>query len=377
MIGEYDNPMRRQAESVPSLIRQIYQDIESRARYILTTPEIYSLQNIILIGCGDSYCAALAAKTAFERLTQLPVSVMHPLELARYYPAHLLAPSPNNPCIVALSNSGQVTRVVEAVTRCKQQGSLTIAVTSDKRSRLAASSDKVVEMVLETAEPAPGVRSYAAMMVTLYLLAIRLGEAMLRYTMETANLYRDALLRTSQMMEENFHETDAKCFEIASIFKDSTYFEFIGSGPDFATAWYGHEKIYEAVGRPASYTDAETWFHVNFFNKESANTLSVLTADTRNLAHSRSLELAMKMNAMGQRLVVVSNRPEDFQAELPVRVADCGYDWLAPLTQFIPHALIAGYIAALNSEPYHRGFAGVWADDPSSASTTNSQFVVV
>ena len=377
MIGDYDNAMRRQARSVPSLMREIYKNIESKTRDILTTPEIYSLQNIILIGCGDSYCAALTAKSAFERLTRLPILVMNPIDLARYYPSHLLAPSPNNPCIVALSNSGQAIRVIEAVERCSEQGSLTIAVTGDKRSPLAESSDKVVEMVLKAAEPTPGIRSYAAMMVTLYLLAIRIGEVKLNYTMDNANTYRDAILRTSQTMDESFDETDTKCFEIASAFKDSVYFEFLGSGPDFAAAWYGHEKIYEAVGRPATYTDAETWFHVNFFNREFRNTLSVLTADTRNLAHSRAVELAAKMDAMGQRLVVVSNRPEEFKTGRPVRVADCGYDWLAPLAQFVPHALIAGYIAALNSEPYYRGFAGVWTDDPSNASTTNSQLVVV
>lgn len=377
MIDQYDNAMRRHAKSIPSLIREIYRSIETQTRYVLTTPEVYSLQNIILIGTGDSYCAALATKAAFEQLTQLPVLVMNPLDLARYYPAHLLAPSPNNPCVIALSNSGRVTRVVEAVTRCRERGSLTVAVTGDRESPLAQNSHKTIHMELSTTDPAPGVRSYAAMLVTLYLLAIRIGEVKLKYTMDTANVYRDAILRACDKMEDSFDETDVQCLKIASLFNDSTYFEFMGSGPDFASAWYGHEKIYEAAGCPATVTDTETWFHVNFFNKDLLNTMSVLTADTRNPGHSRGVELDVKIASMGQRLVVVSNNPEEFSAELSVRVADCEFYWFAPFTQFVPHALIAGYVAVLNSQPFNRGFAGIWANDPSAPSTTNSKFVIV
>ena len=57
MEKQYDNPMRRQIYSIEGLVEQIGKDVEKKTRTILSTPEIYSLKEILITGCGDSYCA--------------------------------------------------------------------------------------------------------------------------------------------------------------------------------------------------------------------------------------------------------------------------------------------------------------------------------
>ena len=64
-MHKYSNPMSRQVFSLPQLIREQYEDLEPKVRTVLTTPEIFNIQRIVLTGCGDSFAAGMAAKYAF------------------------------------------------------------------------------------------------------------------------------------------------------------------------------------------------------------------------------------------------------------------------------------------------------------------------
>ena len=56
------NAMCRQVWSLPELLRQQYEDLEQKTRKVLTTPEIFSIQRIVLTGWGDSPAAAPATR---------------------------------------------------------------------------------------------------------------------------------------------------------------------------------------------------------------------------------------------------------------------------------------------------------------------------
>lgn len=93
-MREYENAMERQVLSVPDLLEELYQDLEPQVRYVLTTPQIYSVKKVVLTSCGDGYAACLAAKRAFERFLQIPIEVVDPLSLARYYQMKWVGESP-------------------------------------------------------------------------------------------------------------------------------------------------------------------------------------------------------------------------------------------------------------------------------------------
>ena len=61
MSGKYENAMLRQVLSVPELLEQVYPDVEPQVRYVLTTPQIFSVKKVVLTSCGDGYAACLAA----------------------------------------------------------------------------------------------------------------------------------------------------------------------------------------------------------------------------------------------------------------------------------------------------------------------------
>lgn len=39
--------------SLPALLRDMYADLEPNTRTVLSTPEIFNVQQIIFTGCGD------------------------------------------------------------------------------------------------------------------------------------------------------------------------------------------------------------------------------------------------------------------------------------------------------------------------------------
>ena len=375
-MSEFENAMMRQVLSVPELLAEVYKDVEPQVRYVLTTPEIYSIKKVVLTSCGDGYAACLAAKRAFERFLQIPIEVVDPLSLGRYYQMKWVGESPCDPLVIAVSNSGMVTRVVEAVERMRAHNALTIAVTGNPDSPLSKAAEKHIVPHIPKFESSPGVRSYAVLQMIVYLLAIRMGEVRLKYTMDQANEYRKEV----REMPANFlQDAESVCdlaLQVAKEFADCTSAEMIGCGADYGTAWYGHEKMYEAAGIPAVHLDSENWFHVNYFLKDVKNTLTMVFASKENEAASRTAELVTRLNQMGRKFVLVT---DDENLEAP-------YRFLAPKSEnglfmamcghAVP-ALVAGYLAAMREEPYSRGFQGIWAEGEGVYNTVNSEKVCV
>lgn len=374
MSGKYENAMLRQVLSVPELLEQVYPDVEPQVRYVLTTPQIFSVKKVVLTSCGDGYAACLAAKRAFERFLQIPIEVVEPLALSRYYQMKWVGESPCDPLVIAVSNSGQVTRVVEAVKRMRAHNALTVAITSNPESPLGKAAEKVIVPTIPAFESSPGIRSYAVIQMIVYLLAIRMGEVRLKYTMDQANVYRKELKELPKAFLADAEQVCALALEAAEQFRDAVSAEMIGCGSDYGTAWYGHAKMYEAVGLPAVHLDSENWFHVNYFVKDVAHTLTMVFDSAANEAHSRTRELVARLNQMGRDFVLVTDDSE-LQAKYRFLVPKSSNGLFLSMAAHMVPALIAGYLAAMREEPYSRAFQGIWAEPDGAYSTTVSETV--
>lgn len=375
-MNAYDNAMLRQVLSVPDLLDEVYPDVEPQVRYVMTTPELFSVKKVVLTSCGDGYAACLAAKRAFERFLQIPIEVVEPLALSRYYQMKWVGESPCDPLVIAVSNSGMATRVVEAVTRMRAHNAMTIAVTGNPESPLAKAAEKRIVPNIPKFESAPGVRAYAVMQMILFLLAIRMGEVRLKYSMDQANEYRRELRSLPRAFLSDAPAVEELALSVARRFQDAASAEMIGCGADYGVAWYGHAKLYEGVGLPATHLDSETWFHLHYFVRDVERTLSMVFASLGNEGESRTRELVARMNQQGRALVLVTN---DDTLEAPYRFLLPASDtplFLAMASHLVP-AMVTGYLAALRGEPYSRGFEGIWAEGEGMYSTTVSETVLM
>ncbi len=372
------NPMCRQAWSLPELLRQQYADLEPKTRKILTTPEIFSIQKIILTGCGDSYAAGLATKHIFELLTGIPTEVVSALDLARYYHPKQIGDSPNNPLVIAVSNSGGVARISEAVQFVNSCGGFTLGITGRPESPLGQNAKRVMKLDIPSFESSPGVRSYLVSVMALLLLAIRIGEVRGCYTMDTAMGYRYDFLNQADALEKMLPEMDAQTRELAKQWKDCSCFDFVGGGFDYATAFFGWAKILEATGRPTMQINTEEWLHLNFFARDYANIGTVIVANTTNPAASRQNEVIRLAAQLGRPLMIITDGgKEDFGVDaIYVRVPHTETHITMPLTQYVPCALLAGYLAEELGEEYGRACAGPWEFAAGGAGVQKSEIVI-
>ena len=96
--------------------------IESQAAFLHDKPrEIFaSIQReivvnfvpsrIYLVGCGDSWSSGLAAFPAFESYTGIPTTPCQSMLFSRY----LVHSAPKESLVILISNSGKVSRTIEA-----------------------------------------------------------------------------------------------------------------------------------------------------------------------------------------------------------------------------------------------------------------------
>lgn len=357
-----ENALIKQVFSLPELIEQQYRDLEPKARRVLTTPEIFSIQRIVLTGCGDSFAASLAVKHAFEALTELPCEVVPAIELSRFYARKQLGFAPNNPLVIAVSNSGGVTRVGEAILVAGKHGAFTLGITGKRESLLGKSADRVMDLDIPAFEAAPGTRSYMVSVMSLLLIALRIGEVRGRYTMDAAMEMRLDMLEQGRQLAQLLPGMSDQIYEIAGKWKDMEAFDFIGAGPDYANAWFGHAKIFEALGKYAMHINSEEWLHMNFFMRNVGKIATIITARTGSQAMSRNRELIQFAHDLTRPLFVITDGgKEEFGTETNyVKVPKTKYDINMALTEYAPICLLAGYIMDMIGEVDGRGCQGVW-----------------
>lgn len=378
-MKKYDNPMSRQVESLPELIETQYEDLEPKARKVLSFQEIYNIQKIVLTGCGDSLAAAMATKHAFEMLTGIPTEVVTAIELGRFYCKKHLGIDCRNPLVIAVSNSGNGARVSEAVQRAAKHGCFVLGVTGNEQSPLGIHSDKILKLCIPPFESAPGTRSYLVSVMALLLLAIRFGEVRHQYTMDQAMDYRADIKNQGELLRALLPEMEDACAEVAEVWKEFPCYDFVGSGFDYATAWLGQAKILEATGKFAMHINTEEWFHLNFFARNAREMGTVLVANTTSPGHSRVREMVKYANVLHRPLLVITDGgAEDFEGEKAVyiKVPKPKYPITMPLTHFAPVCLLAAYIAELIGETYGRGCEGDWSFCKGGAGVTESEIIV-
>lgn len=360
---EYENPLSKQVFSLPELIQSQYEDLEPKTRKVLSFQEIFNIQRLVLTGCGDSYGACMAVKHIMEMLTGIPAEVVKAIDLGRYYSERHMGVDCQNPVVIAVSNSGAVARVTEAVKRARMHGCFVLGITGNDKSPLGQNADKVLKLDIPPFEAAPGTRSYMVSVMALLLLSIRIGEVKGMYTMDQAMDYRQDMREQGKLLEECLPAMAQRCLHFADQWKNFPGFDFIGAGFDEAAAWFGQAKLFEAVGKMAMHINSEEWFHLNCFVKNPEQIGTVIVANTTNPGLSRTRDVIRYAREMGRPLMVISDGTAaefGIEKEELVKLPRSKYPINMPVTQFAPLCLLAGYMAKYLDEPYGRDCKGPW-----------------
>ncbi len=277
------------------------------------------------IGCGDSYCAALAARSFMMDATKRMIEPVESLEFARYLVSYI----PDHAFVFGVSNSGTVSRTIEGVRLARERGAWTFAVTVSAANRLAQTAETLVKVnatpnIKErpdgTRVVTPGTVTYTASMLGLCLAGVAFGE---RLGALDAKRSRDVVAQFHRLADD-MATADEKVRQIAAqiapSFTPNRKTVILGGGPNFATAYFGMAKWHEALTRPCHTSELEEWAHEEYFvTDEETDTFILLPPGG---GRSRGLEQATAAKEMGSRVIVVAAKGDE-DAE---RVADVFFD---------------------------------------------------
>jgi hypothetical protein len=190
--------------------------------------------------------------------------------------------------------------------------------------------------------------------------------------MDLANEYRQDILTQADVLERLLPRMDATAKETARRWRDMRAFDFIGSGFDYAAAFYGHAKILEATGKHSSCVDSEEWLHLNFSCEISRKRARSSCQYDKSRVQPRQRDDPL-CRRTGRPLLVVTDgeleEPIKHGTIVLVRIRHADYD---AGNAVCTAGLLAGYLSEEIGEEYGRGCKGPWQFADGAACIRNS-----
>ena len=327
-------------------------------RHVLADRDPGTLEHGFMIGCGDSYCAAIAARQFMAKATGRHVEPVESMEFSRY----LVEDLPKNSFVFGVSNSGTVSRTIEGVRLAREKGAWTFAVTVNAGSKLAQTAetlmrvnsvDNIKELPDGTRVITPGTVTYTASMLGLFTAAIAIGERL--GSLDAARSSR--LVASLRSIAESMRASDAGTRRIAEALAPSLTTDrqtvILGAGPNYATAYFAMAKWFEALTRPCHASQLEEWAHEQYFMTGAhTDTFVVLPPGS---GHTRGLEQARAARDMGSRVVIVGEAGDaaaeaaaDFYFPMPAAIPE----YLTPFVYKLPFEYLACETSRLQNVPF-------------------------
>ncbi len=354
---------------------------------------VKTFSRVTLTGCGDSYCAGIAAKPVFENAEAFtgtgmvpgtPTEALRNIDCSRYLntykgwePLTL-----HNNVVCAVSISGAPKRPTEAVKRFQEAGAQSIAFTTNPNSELAKNAAFVVPMTLPPCDHAPNVTSYYSSLFSLMMFGFYMSMVKGQITREQANACRMGLLQYANSYSGKvMDELSEKAFKLAQQWEADGVdnMDFVGDGADYATAFFGSAKMVEAFGGLTTNDDSEDWSHINYFLKDTDHIGTFFVANTRSPSFDRlqdSIRVACELRK--HVAVITDGEPELFPENAVVfRTPKAQAGWMSPLMQHIPMDFVAAYIACFRNTAAFRQDSPIHQRDAACARFRQSKIEVV
>jgi len=216
----------------------------------ITSLDFSTIDAIKICACGTSYHAALSASYMFERLSKIRCTVEIASEF-RYKEPLLDART----LFIVISQSGETADTLEALKMAKQEGMPTLAICNVDNSSIVRMADRTILTRAGIEKGVASTKAFATQVVTLWLLALYLGDERGKIAPKMMHQELDALLHLPLVLKINgtVHE---KIRRLSKRYLHGHGFFFIGRDIFYPLALEGALKLKEisylhAEGYPA------------------------------------------------------------------------------------------------------------------------------
>ncbi len=307
----------------------------------LTKAQLAAVSHVVIIACGTSYHAGLAAKAAIERWARVPVSVEYASEF-NYEEEYLVGE--NTMCVI-ITQSGETADTLTAARRMRGMGCNVFAITNVLGSTAARESDGTLYVQAGPEVAVASTKAYTAQMVASYLLALRLALANGSLTREEVVKHFHELERIPDLMREvlkrRWQDKQAVRF-----FRNKTSSLYLGRNVNSATAFEGALKLKEISYLHAEAYPAGEMKHGPIALIEGGYPVVVVVPADH--VHDKTVSNIQECLARGAAVIAVATDGDERVAKLcseVLWVPRCPNELIVPAVSVLHLQMLARYVA--------------------------------
>lgn len=337
----YPHFMLKEIHDQPSTIRTT---IRLQEEYMdLMATFLDKSSELLLVACGTSYHACLAASYMFSKMAFLSTRPVFASEFVSQIGKTVSYGS----TVLALSQSGETTDTLAAVDYARAQAATILGLTNVVGSTLTRISRVYI---CPQSGPEIGVaatKTFTAQLSVLAQLALKLAEKRGKLSYQEMKDYRLKLKQMPDVVERVIKTQEGKVKQIAKKYRDKPFFFFFGRGIASAIALEGTLKLMETNYLPAmniTIAEAERGF-INSMIQSGAPTIFVCPRD---YARKKTIEDIKQTKAKGASVIAVIEEDDEEIKALSddyVEVVKGMPELLVPIQCIVPLQLFAYYMA--------------------------------
>jgi len=306
-----------------------------------------SAGEVLIAASGSSRHSGLAAEVLLEDLCGLAVDVEYASELSCRGGRDRRLPA-----VIVISQSGETSDTLAALTEARRRGSKTLAITNAADSTMAREADVSMPLAAGVEKAIPATKSFTCELAVLFLLG--LYEAQRLGAMNAAELQAN-IERLRALPASIGGQLDGwrdRMAALARKYCTSGNFLYLGRGIHYAIAREGALKLKEASYVHAEgYPAGELKHGPNALLSDSVPLVVVATVDRALEAsvvrYEKTVHLLREMKTQGARVIAVANTGD---RDVPALVSDYvevqpASEYLLPIAEIVPLQLFAYFMA--------------------------------
>ena len=336
----YPHFMLKEIHEQPLCLRNT---LRMQDKYLeLLTTFLDRAREVIMVACGTSYHACLAASYMFSKLSFLAT---HPVIASEFTEQHGRSVNIDS-TILAVSQSGETADTLAAVETARQRAATILGLTNGVGSTLTRVSRVYIGQQSGPEIGVAATKTFTSQLSVLSQLAIRLAKKRGKVSQEEIDLLDEKIEKIPDITEKIVETQEEKVKALAKKYRDKCCFFFLGRGISYATALEGRLKLMEIAYVPSIAFPAGESKHgpISLIEQGFPVIFVCPPDDTRKTLVGNIME----MKARGASIIAICEEGDEEIMKLAddyVEVTRGIPEVLSPIPYVVPLQLFAYYMA--------------------------------
>lgn len=248
---------------------------------LLDNYNLLNLKALYFIAHGSSYNAATVCSSIFSNKCNLRTSVMTPANLM-FNNGNIDLEKKEEVLAVFISQTGTSRGVLEALSKVKEKGILTLGITEVKNSMLDQHADICLYLNVGQEDSNAKTKGYSATIVQLLLFAYKLALRKKEITILEYQEFIDDLNQEVNTFDKVYQKV-MDYTENATYFREVQDLYVLGNGINFGSSLEGQLKLMETMCMPTMFNDIMEFPHGMHRSIKERSTVWILNTDANKL----------------------------------------------------------------------------------------------